>query len=131
MMTFDEFELIVGEEMELLPDYVYKDLNGVFVDDQVYLHPGSLADDLYIFGIYKVSPVMGKQIILYYGSFMKCMGHCSYSAIRTRIRETLRHEFRHHLETNAGLFGRGTLIEEDRNGMRRYYMSHREDPEKD
>ncbi len=125
MMTFDEFTEVVEEEMKLLPDYVHEELNGgVLVDEAAYPHPRRLADDLYILGTYSVNGVLGKQIILYYGSFAASMGAMSDEAVRMQIRETLRHEFRHHLETRAGLFGKGTLIEEDRERMRTYFMRH-------
>ena len=45
-------------------------------------------------------------------------------AMRMQIRETLRHEFLHHLETRAGLYWKGTLVEEDRDRMLKYYMRH-------
>ena len=126
MMNFDEFSDIVEEELALLPEYVHEELNGgVLTDRSAYLHPGRMADDLYILGTYTTDPVMGKQIVLYYGSFMAVMGQAGEGAIRAQIRETLRHEFRHHLETRAGLFSSGTLIEEDRNAMRKYYMRHK------
>ncbi len=128
-MDFDTFSNIVEEELALLPEYVHEELNGgVLTDRSVYLHPGRVTDDLYILGTYSSDPVMGKQIVLYYGSFMAVMGHEKEQAIRAQIRETLRHEFRHHLETRAGLFHAGTLIEEDRNAMKKYYMRHRSVP---
>lgn len=124
MMSFDEFVQVTEEEMALLPDYVHDELNGgVLADPNVYLHPGRVADDLYIFGTYS-NGWMGKEIVLYYGSFAATMGHCDDETWRAQIRETLRHEFRHHLETRAGLFGSGTLIEEDAEHMRKYYMMH-------
>jgi hypothetical protein len=129
MMTFDEFVSIIEEEMALLPDYVHDELNGgVLADEAVYPHPQRLAEDLYILGTYSVNGIFGKQIILYYGSFMASMGNMPDDAIRQQIRDTLRHEFRHHLETRAGLFGQGTLIEEDRERMRAYFMRHAEHP---
>ncbi len=127
MMTLEEFDQAVEEEMSLLPDYVYKELNGgVLVDQAACMHPRRLADDLFILGTYSVDPIMGKQIVLYYGSFAATMQYLPDSAVRQQIRDTLRHEFRHHLETNAGLFGKGTLIEEDRNAMIRYFLRHKE-----
>ena len=126
-MTFERFTELLDEEMKLLPDYVYEELSGgVLVDEAAKLHPKRLMDDLYILGTYSSGTIFGKQIVLYYGSFMKTMGSAPEERIRLQIRDTLRHEFLHHLETRAGLFGRGTLIEEDRDRMMRYYMMHRE-----
>ena len=126
-MTFDEFENTVREELELLPDYVHEELNGgVLVDAGVYLHPARLADDLYILGTYSSGGIFGKQIVLYYGSFMQVMGYAGEKVIREQIRATLRHEFLHHMETRAGQFGKGTLVEEDRERMMKYYSRRKE-----
>lgn len=125
-MTFDEFTEIAEEELEKLPDYVHEELNGgVLTDPGVFPHPDRAADDLYILGTYTTDAVMGKQIVLYYGSFMASLGHAGREAVRKQIRETLRHEFRHHLETRAGLFYEGTLLEEDAETMMRYFLRHR------
>ena len=86
-----------------------------------------MADDLYIFGTYASDPVFGKQIVLYYGSFAAVLRDSSESAYREKIRETVRHEFLHHLETRAGLFSKGTLAEEDAVKMREYYNAHTAD----
>ena len=127
MLTFEDFARIVDDEVDLLPEYVHDELNGgVLVDSSVYLHPCRVADDLYILGTYSVDPILGKQIIIYYGSFISTLRDASESVYRDKIRETVRHEFLHHLETNAGLFSKGTLVEEDDRRMMEYYKSHRE-----
>ena len=128
MMTFDEFEENVRREIEALPEYVKEELNGgVLVDTAEYLHPQAVARDLYILGTYSNTWPYGKQIVLYYGSFMRTMGGAPEDVIRAQIRDTLRHEFLHHMETRAGMFGKGTLIEEDAQRMMRYYMRHAEE----
>ena len=113
---------MVREELSLLPDYARDHLSGgVLIDTAAYLHPARVADDLYILGTYSTGGYMGSQIILYYGSFMTVKGAASRDAIRSQIRETLRHEFLHHLETRAG---EKTLVEEDRDRMIKYFMRH-------
>ena len=125
MVTFDDFASIVMEEVNILPEYVHDELNGgVLVDSSVYLHPGRVADDLYILGTYSVDPILGKQIVIYYGSFFATLENAPESVYRDKIRETVRHEFLHHLETKAGLLTRGSLIEEDNRKMMEYYKSH-------
>ena len=125
-MTYDRFAEIAQEETALLPDYVYEDLTGgVLTDPSVYLHPGRVADDLYILGTYSSNSYMGKQIVLYYGSFAAVLGNAGEDRYRARIRETVRHEFRHHLETRAGLSKKGSLVEEDEERMMKYYLAHK------
>lgn len=128
MLSFEDFTRILNEEVKALPEYVHEKLNGgVLADSNVYLHPGRVADDLYIFGTYSADPVFGKQIVLYYGSFAAVLGDSSESAYREKIRETVRHEFLHHLETRAGLYSKGTLAEEDAIKMQEYYSAHAAD----
>ncbi len=123
-MTFDEFTMIADEEARKLPKYVYEGLSGgVLVDPNVLLHPKRLADDLYILGTYEMDRY-GKRIVLYYGSFMAVMGWSHEDYVRERIRETLRHEFLHHMEYKAGLTGKGSLIEYDNDRMAEYYRQH-------
>ena len=125
MRTLEDVAAIAEEETAALPSYVYDELNGgVVVDPNACLHPARLEDDLYILGTYSSSPVMGKQIVLYYGSFTASLGNAGEAVYREQIRETIRHEFRHHLETRAGLFGAGTLVEEDKEKMLTYFMRH-------
>ena len=125
MVDFEDFARIVMEEVDILPEYVHDELNGgVLVDSSAYLHPGRVTDDLYILGTYTVDPVLGKQIVIYYGSFVSTLQNASESVYRDKIRETVRHEFLHHLETKAGLLTRGTLVEEDDRKMMEYYKSH-------
>ena len=115
MVTYEDFTRILNEEVASLPDYVHEELNGgVLADPDRYLHPGRLADDLYILGTYSV----------YYGSFAVTLGNAGEQVYRTRIRETVRHEFLHHLETLAGLNKKGSLAEEDARRMQEYYKLH-------
>ena len=124
MITFDRFCEIAEEEAQLLPEYVYDNLEGgVLVDPTAYLHPKRVEDDLYILGTYSRS-ITGRTIVLYFGSFVATLGSASEESYREQIRATLRHEFRHHLETQAGLYFSGTLIEEDRESMVRYFARH-------
>ncbi|NLA86111.1 MAG: hypothetical protein GX847_02270, partial [Clostridiales bacterium] len=45
---------------------------------------------------------MGRYITIYFGSFMKVYGHLSGGKIKEKLRRTVRHEFRHHMESLAG-----------------------------
>ena len=130
MVDYNKFKKIVEEEMELLPKYVFDGLNGgVVVEMEAYPHPARLADDLYILGTYNTDAVLGHQIKLFYGSFMVYYFWMDEEQIRPKIRETLRHEFLHYLETKAGLFGKGSLVEEDIKQMCQYFENHQKKKE--
>jgi len=51
---------------------------------------------------YNYDSVMGRYISIYYGSFMRTCGYLPLPALRKRIENTLKHEFRHHLESQGG-----------------------------
>lgn len=125
-MNIEEFKKIVSEELDLLPEYCFKDLSGgVVVSESAYLHPKRVADDLYIMGTYQTSQIR-KQVTLYFGSFERTIydmdGRKDF--VREKIREVLRHEFRHHLENLAGMHGRDSLEKEDDDRMKEYYTMH-------
>ena len=93
MISYNRFCEIAESEARLLPDYVYEDLNGgVLTDPSVCLHPGRVTDDLYILGTYNVDPVMGRQIVLYYGSFTAVLGDSDEGTYQIRLKDTIRHE---------------------------------------
>ena len=127
-VSYDTFREMVSEEMDLLPQYVFDELSGgVLVERRARLSPDSVADDLFILGQYRWGS-LGKQVTLYYGSFREVLGAADEAAYRARVRETLRHEFRHHMETRAGEFGKGSLLEEDARQRQRYLQAHRRRP---
>jgi len=124
-MSLEAFRAAVEEELDLLPPYCFDELSGgVLVEDRARLSPDSVADDLYILGLYRWNQ-LGKQVTLYYGSFVAVLGQAEERAYRDQIRETLRHEFRHHMETRAGEFGKGSLIEEDERRREAYFQARR------
>jgi len=56
---------------------------------------------LYILGEYRRSS-SGRNIAIYYGSFKKAYNGLSYENLRKKLKNTLLHEFTHHLESLAG-----------------------------
>ena len=126
-ISYESFREIVSEEMDLLPQYVFDELSGgVLVEKRAKLSPDSVNDDLFYLGYYRWDG-LGKQVTLFYGSFVEVYGAAGEDVYRAQIRETLRHEFRHHMETRAGVFGKGSLMEEDARRRERYLMAHRQD----
>ena len=45
---------------------------------------------------------LGRYIAIYYGSFMKLYPHLPPERLKDRLRQTLIHEFTHHVESLAG-----------------------------
>lgn len=103
MMDIEAFRLLAGEILDELPEELFRELNlGVVVVDTVKLHPKAVNNDLYILGQYRIISGMGRGIELYYGSFMRLFGHYTQEQTKDRLRELIRHELRHHVESLAG-----------------------------
>ena len=106
MVDIDRFAAILEEQAALLPKEVLKNLNlGIGVSEKAKrdqrARPG-LA--LYILGEYHVHHVMGRGVVLYYGSFQKAYPGLmdDEELLRPEIDRVLRHELTHHLESQAG-----------------------------
>ena len=120
-MDRDVFERLLDEVACELPDEFYNDLNGgIIISDEAPYHDQSVADDLYIMGEYRRS-AMGRQIVIFYGSFAKLYPNISEEWLKKELRRVLRHEFRHHLE---GLAGQRDLEVEDEEEIADYLWRH-------
>lgn len=112
--TIDEVHEILEEIAEELPREFFENLNeGIVLLPDYKLHPQSREiDKLYVMGEYRRS-ITGRNITIYYGSFEKvCRGY-TMEKLRKQLRETLLHEFTHHLESLAGERGLEIKDEED------------------
>lgn len=122
--TIDEFREIVSDLLDELPEVFFKQLSGgIVVEDVTVRSPYAKADDLYNLGSYNWNS-LGRQIKIYYGTFAKLYSHLRGEALKQKIREVVRHEFRHHLEFLAGVHGRDSLEAEDRRQIREYLRTH-------
>jgi hypothetical protein len=103
-MSIDEMQCVLDELAEELPPEFYYELNGgiVLLPDAPESEYAQRSGDLYTLGEYHHGGPMGNYIKIYYGSFERVFGHLDEEAIRAELRKTLRHEFRHHLETLSG-----------------------------
>ena len=106
MVDIDRFAEILEEQAALLPKEVLKNLNlGIGVSEKSKrerrARPGIV---LYILGEYHVHHVMGRGVVLYYGSFQKVHPGLmdDEERLRPEIDRVLRHELTHHLESQAG-----------------------------
>ena len=114
MITIDEMEEMLEEISEELPAAFYKDLNGgILLLPERKLSSGAIDNDLYTLGEYRYSSSMGRYIVIYYGSFRKLYGHYPPDKLKVQLRETLYHEFTHHMESLAGERGLEIKDEEE------------------
>ena len=103
MVDFDQFCQIAEEINAELPASFFKELNGgVQADPNRKVHPKSVGDELVIMGEYHRDYYFGRYIVLYYGAFLQVYGNAPEEVWRRQLDHTIRHEFRHHLESLAG-----------------------------
>lgn len=119
--SIDEVHIILDKIAEEIPVEFFKDLNeGIVLLPQYKLHHESRdKDKLYIMGEY-VTSVSGRHIKIYYGSFKRVYEGISLQALKKNLKETLLHEFTHHLESLAGEKG---LEIKDYQDLERYRKS--------
>ena len=55
----------------------------------------------------------GNKITIYYGSFASTCWWMTEEQLKDKLREVVRHEFRHHMENLAGMYGADSLEHED------------------
>lgn len=103
MVSLEEFEEMADDIVSTLPQDFFRELNGgVVVKEERKIHPQSVGTEMNIMGEYCRSRYLGRTVMIYYGSFMAVYGHEPDSSIKERVRKTILHEFRHHLESLAG-----------------------------
>ena len=119
MISIDEMQEMLSELVDELPEPFFAELNGgVSLLPEAKPNPAAHADDLYILGEYHSGGFLGRAVFLYYGSFERVFGHLAPLALKRELRKTLRHEFRHHIESLAGEDG---LILEDKRQLEEYF----------
>jgi predicted Zn-dependent protease with MMP-like domain len=103
-LTYEEMQEVLTECADALPPEIYEDLNGGIVllpDVKPCEDPpgkGLLRCGEYIFDPHG----LGRYIILYYGSIVRCYAGLSREELTDRVRKVLFHELTHHLEHRAG-----------------------------
>jgi len=103
MISIDVFQRMVQQACDELPEEIFRGLNGgVAISERALPHPQSRGDDLYIMGQYVNDSVLGSIVYMYYGSFVHFYPHLDEPALMPHVRQVLRHELLHHLETRAG-----------------------------
>ena len=120
MIDIDEFYEVLQEVCDELPDEFFVDLHsGVIISEEKKISPHARNNDLVIMGEY-TSARYGNQITIYYGSFAQTCPYADREAVKNKLREVVRHEFRHHMENRSGMHGHDSLEYEDKVDLRRY-----------
>ncbi len=102
-MTEEEFLKMLEEISAELPMDFFQELNGgIIMQPEAKYHPESKESPLWILGEYAHGSAMGRYINIYYGSFIEVYGNLDRQAMKKKVRHTVLHEFRHHLESLAG-----------------------------
>lgn len=93
------------EIAETFPAPFFQDLDGgIQLEEQVLPDPNFSPGEMYIMGEY-VHDMLGRYILLYYGSFAALLKEEDEAGWREEIFATVAHEFTHHMEETAGLHG--------------------------
>ena len=122
MYTIDDIANMLDNIVDEIPLELFKDLNGgIILLEEYKTHPES-PGNLFILGEYHHRYDMGRYICIYYGSFMHLYRHLRPEKLRARLKETLLHEFTHHLESLAGEKG---LEIQDKIDLQRYRQFYR------
>ena len=120
MVNIDEFFELLTEVCDELPDDFFRELHsGVVLSEDVKISPHAKANDLIILGEYHRSRY-GNQVVIYYGSFARMFSLMEKDELKEKLREVVRHEFRHHMENLSGMHGRDSLEYEDKEQLRAY-----------
>ena len=121
MINIDDFFNLLEEVCNELPDEFFKDLHqGVILSENIKFSPyAKHGTDLVILGEYHRG-YYGNQIIIYYGSFKHNFSYLNEEELKNKLREVVRHEFRHHMENRAGIYGKDSLEREDKEFIRQY-----------
>ena len=103
MVSIDEMEVMINEIAKELPQEFFEYLNGgILLLPEAKIHNKSRSNDLYIMGEYHQDRMMGKFIKIYYGSFLRIYKNMNNEQLKDKLEGTIKHEFRHHIETLAG-----------------------------
>lgn len=101
--TYDQMGDWLEEIVQKFPEAFFEELDGgIRLEQQELADPDFPPGEMYIMGEY-VHDMLGRYILLYYGSFAALLAGEDEETWREEIFATVAHEFTHHLEETAGL----------------------------
>ena len=124
MISTEEYSQIISELLDELPKEFFEELSGgVIVSDAAVIPDYARENDIYTMGQYQISAGI-RQIVMFKGSFDQLYPEADAEEARELLRKFLRHEFRHHLESLAGIHNSSSLEAEDRRAKQEYLSRH-------
>jgi hypothetical protein len=108
MISIDEMQKLLDDIVSDFPPVFFEELNGgvVLLPDAVMDEHSQPDDPLFIMGEYHSGGGMGRFIAIYYGSFAGVFegleGEELMDELKAELVVTIKHEFRHHIESLAG-----------------------------
>lgn len=101
--SYDQMGDWLEEICEDFPDAFFIALDGgIQLNEEVLTDPDFPPGEMFIMGQY-CRDLIGRSIVLYYGSFVALLSDASERKWKREIFNTVAHEFRHHLEDAAML----------------------------
>lgn len=124
MLSTEEYESILAELLDELPEEFFRQLSGgVIVSEAKEIPDYARGNDLYTMGHYQVTSGL-RQIILFKGSFDQVYPQADRAEAKKLLRGIVRHEFRHHLEALGGIHNSTSLEAEDERAKQEYLARH-------
>jgi len=103
--TYEQMGDLLEEIAAQFPDAFFEELDGgIQLEEQALPDPDFPPGEMYIMGEY-CHDLLGRYIVLYYGSFAALLNGEEEEVWREEIFLTVAHEFTHHLEDTAMLHG--------------------------
>ena len=101
--SYDQMGDWLEEIAARFPEAFFEDLDGgIQLEEEALTDPDFPPDEMYVMGEY-VHDLLGRYILLYYGSFAALLSEEDEGGWKDEIFTTIAHEFTHHLEETAGL----------------------------
>jgi len=119
MVDIDRFYEMLSDVCAELPEEFFRELHhGVHLSEACKYSPYADDGSMIIMGEYSRSN-HGNKITIYYGSFERSCSRMNEDELKNRLREVVRHEFRHHMENLGGMHGADSLEHEDMEEIKR------------
>ncbi len=101
--TYDQMGDWLEEIARQFPEAFFQELDGgIQLEEDELPDPDFPPGEMYFRGEY-VHDLLGRYILLYYGSFVQLLSEEEEETWKDEIFATVAHEFTHHMEETAGL----------------------------